>query len=136
MCRASGCSGETVRFRVPPGLRAHAPGAGPGAELCLRCLRTGPADGGPTEAWFAGEDPPLPAFPTGEAGAALALTVGLLDSLALRRDAVEACCTHAEGAGGDVLLALDRLADGAGRGELAPHVDVDRRRRQLADFLA
>jgi len=64
--------------------------------------------------------------------AALALALGLLDSLALRRDAIDDCCSYAERAGADVLLTLDRLAGADG---LDPHFDIERRRHQLAELL-
>ncbi|WP_251341750.1 DUF6276 family protein [Haloplanus halophilus] len=122
------CGGDVVRFPVPPALRRYAPDAG-AAAVCVVCLRTHAASEAPSEPTF---ESIHPAFPTGEAGAAFALTLGLLDSLALRRDAVDDCCAHAERAGADVLLTLDRLADAEG---IEPHVDLDRRRRQLAELL-
>ncbi|MFB6167631.1 MAG: DUF6276 family protein [Haloferacaceae archaeon] len=124
------CDAPTVAFRVPDAVAAHAPD-GPAAAVCTTCLRLAPAD--PDEA-----DPEptfdrlLADFPAGEGGAALALAVGLLDTLALNRAAVVDCCEFAEAAGVDVLLTLDRL-DRAGRVE--PHYDLSRRSRQLADFL-
>jgi hypothetical protein len=125
------CDGRTVAFTVPTDLRGHAPGSGAHATLCTRCLRTGSAEA-------AGADPGSgfaaihEAFPTGEAGAALALALGDLDSLALRRDAIDDCCSYAERAGADVLLTLDRLADADG---VDPHFDAERRRHQLAELL-
>jgi hypothetical protein len=122
------CGGHTVAFDPPAELRDHAPGSASRAALCATCLRTHPADGD--------ADGDLstvhPAFPTGEGGAALALALGLLDSLALRRADIDDCCSFAERAGVDVLLTLDRLAAGDG---IDPHVDIERRGRQLADVL-
>lgn len=125
------CDAPTVAFGVPAPLRDHAPEGAASAAVCTRCLRTHPAEGerDPAAASF---DAVLDAFPDGEAGAALALALGHLDSLALSRASVVACCEHAERAGADVYLTLDRLAT-AGRVE--PHFDVDRRRRQLRSFL-
>jgi hypothetical protein len=124
------CDAPTVAFRVPDALAAHAPD-GPAAAVCTACLRLASADPddadpGPTF------DRLLADFPAGEGGAALALAVGMLGSLALNRAAVVDCCEFAEAAGVDVLLALDRL-DAAGR--IEPHYDLSRRRAQLADFL-
>jgi len=124
------CGGETLAFPVPATLRDHAPGGGERAVVCTTCLRTHATDS------VAAEDPDFStihaAFPSGEAGAALSLALGLLDSLALRRDAVDNCCAHAERAGADVLLTLDRLA---GDEAVDPYVDLDRRRHQLAELL-
>lgn len=124
------CGTSTLSFPVPPALREHAPGSGTGAAICPTCLWTQAADTD-TEPDFSAIHP---AFPSDEAGAALALTLGLLDSLALRRTAVDECCAYAERAGADVLLTLDRLADDDGE-RVDPHVDLDRRRHQLAELL-
>ncbi|SDZ96401.1 hypothetical protein SAMN04488065_1453 [Haloplanus vescus] len=125
----SACGARSIAFTVPADLRAHAPGEGAAATICSRCLRTQPADEGAADPEF---DAILPAFPSGEAGAALALALGLLDSLALRRDGIDDCCSYAERAGADVLLTLDRLVDAE---DVEPHVDLSRRRHQLAELL-
>jgi hypothetical protein len=123
------CDGDLVAFAVPADIRAYAPESGAYATLCSHCLRTHPADEGPGDPTF---DAVHESFPSGEAGAALALALGLLDSLALRRDAIDDCCSYAERAGADVLLILDRLATADG---LDPHFDIERRRHQLAELL-
>jgi len=123
------CGGDLIAFAVPADLRDHAPDGRAHATLCSHCLRTQPADEGPTNPTFEAVNE---SFPSGEAGAALALALGLLDSLALRRDAIDDCCVYAERAGADVLLTLDRLAGTEG---IDPHVDIGRRRHQLAEML-
>lgn len=123
----SACGGRTVAFAVPAELRAHAPGAS--ATICTHCLRTHPTDEAPADPAF---DAIIPEFPSGDAGAALALALGLLDSLALRRAAIDDCCSYAERAGADVLLTLDRLVEAD---DVEPHVDISRRRHQLAEML-
>lgn len=120
------CGGRTVAFDVPAALAEYAPDDAR-AAVCTACLRTRP-DGDGDDDFSAVH----PSFPTGEAGAALALALGLLDSLALRRTAIDECCSYAERAGADVLLTLDRLAAAEGT---HPHFDIERRRRQLADML-
>ena len=124
------CDADVVGFAVPSALRDHAPADA--AAICTRCLRVVPAD----EAGLGDDvsaDPDLsavdPAFPSGEAGIALALCCGKLDSFALNRESIEALIDHAERAGADVFAFLGRLdaADAA--------FDLDRRRAALIDFL-
>ncbi len=126
-CRA--CDAPTVAFRVPPDLAAHAPD-GEAAAVCTSCLRVEPASPDDVSADPA-FDALLSQFPDDEGGAALALALGLLDSLALNRAAVVECCAYAERAGVDVHLALDRLASA---GRVDPHYDLSRRHAQLRDL--
>jgi hypothetical protein len=133
------CTAATIAFAVPPALREHAPA--PKMAVCIQCLRTFPvtavdvadtADG-------AGVDPDTPAapdfsavdpaFPTGEAGIALALICGNLESFALNRASIEALVEYAEREGVDVLAVLDRLDAGDAA------FDWDRRRSALLDIL-
>jgi hypothetical protein len=123
------CGGSTVAFVVPAVLRAHAPGDGSVAAICTTCLRTYPTEEGAIDPEFAAI---ASSFPDGEAGVALALALGKLDSLALEREAIVELCEHAERAGADVLLTLDRLAT---EPSIDPHFDIDRRRTQLAQLL-
>lgn len=124
------CDAEAVAFAVPPSLREHAPADA--AAICTRCLRVAPAsEAGVADA--ATDDPDLgrvdPVFPSGEAGIALALCCGKLESFAPNRESIEALVRHAEGAGADVFAFLGRLdaADAA--------FDLDRRRATLIDAL-
>ncbi|MFC5133192.1 MULTISPECIES: DUF6276 family protein [Haloferacaceae] len=124
------CSSSVVAFPVPSELRDHAPADE--AAICTRCLRVAPAvdagidsipDGPPD---LAAVDP---AFPDGDAGIALALLCGHLESFALSRASIEALVEHAERGGADVLAFLERLD--------APDAafDLDRRRTALLDLL-
>ncbi|RAW44186.1 hypothetical protein DQW50_15655 [Halorubrum sp. 48-1-W] len=124
------CSSSVVAFAVPSDLREHAPADG--AAICTRCLRVVPAVDAGIEAVPA--DPPDlsavdPAFPGGDAGIALALLCGHLESFALSRASIEALVAHAEREGADVFAFLDRLD--------APDAafDLDRRRTALLDLL-
>jgi hypothetical protein len=115
---------------VPADLREHLPEASERVAVCTRCLALEPTDEPPAD------DPDFgrisDAFPTGEAGAAMALAVGLLDSLALHRRELAALLERVERGGTDPLLLLDRLdADP----ELDTHFDVDRRRTQVEQLL-
>jgi hypothetical protein len=127
------CGGDRVAFVVPASLRTHAPDEASAATLCTTCLRVAASeavtgdDGSPAVDWE-----PLP---TGEAGVATALLLGLLDSLALRRADVTALVDHVEAAGGDVLLTLDRLVTLSRTGDVDPHVDLERRTAQLQSLL-
>jgi hypothetical protein len=133
------CSGDRVAFAVPSSLRPYAPDESARAALCTTCLRVTAVDGGEETDADSGDPPPETVewdpLPTGEAGVATALLVGHLDSLALHRADVVALLDHAEGAGGDPFLALDRLAGLAAAGELDPDVDVERRTAQLQSMV-
>jgi hypothetical protein len=123
------CGERTVAFAVPPALREYAPESSAHAAICTSCLRTHAVDAVAADPSF---ETVHESFPAGEAGAALSLALGLLDALALRRDAIDDCCAYAERAGADVLLTLGRLAGDDG---IDPHVDLERRRHQLAELL-
>ncbi len=117
-----------VAFAVPESLREHAPAAE--AAICTACLATCPAEAaGTTASSSPAFDAVDPAFPDGEAGVALALACGLLESFALNRRSIEALVTHAERAGADAFLFFDRL-DAA-----AAAFDLDRRRAAIEDVL-
>ena len=124
------CAGAVVAAAVPPALREHAPDAT--VAICVRCLRVVPAsEAGVADA--ATSDPELsavdPAFPSGEAGIALALCCGQLESLALNRASIEALVAHAERSGADAFAFFERLD--------APDAafDLDRRRAALRALL-
>ncbi|MDZ5811184.1 DUF6276 family protein [Halorubrum sp. AD140] len=128
------CDADLVAFAVPPVLREHAPAAT--TAICTRCLRTFAAAGSDVDVDVAdgsSDTPGLsavdPAFPDGEAGVALALVCGHLESFALNRASIEALVEHAEREGADVFAFLERLdaADAA--------FDLDRRRAALLDAL-
>jgi hypothetical protein len=142
------CDADTVAFVVPPALREHAPADA--AAICTRCLRVvaasearvgddaaeagvgdDAAETGVTNAVPDGPDLSAvdPAFPSGEAGVALALCCGKLESFALNRAAIEALIGHAERAGADAFAFFDRLD--------APEAafDLDRRRETLSDAI-
>jgi len=122
------CDGELAVFAVPEPLESHAPEAALTVGLCADCLRLHSTEAPLTE----GDSRPLAdALPEGDAGAALALLVGMLDSLALNRAGIVDCVEFAERAGADVHLALDRLQ----RAATDPHFDVARRQSQLDAFL-
>jgi hypothetical protein len=127
------CGSEQLVFRVPEDLREHLPEESPSVAVCTRCLALEPAD---ADDAAPSDDPDFTAisdsFPTGEAGAAMALAVGLLDSLALYRSEIAALLERVERGGADPLLVLDRLGADAG---LDPHFDVERRRTQVEQLL-
>jgi hypothetical protein len=124
------CGGEQVVFEVPADLREYLPEETEFAALCTRCLTLEPAESapaGPPEFGTVGDG-----FPDGETGAAMALAVGLLDSLALYRSEIEALLERVERGGTDPLLLLDRLATDT---SVDPAFDVDRRRTQAEQLL-
>jgi hypothetical protein len=122
------CGEPAVSFAVPDEYAAHAPGEG-AAAVCTRCLSVAAADSGSVEPSF---DAVSDAFPDGAAGVPMALLVGLLDSLATNRAAIEALVAAVEREGADPMLVLDRLA---ADGSLDPAVDLAGRRRQLEQLL-
>lgn len=120
-------------FGVPADLRSLAPNEATALALCARCLRLEPTatDAAP-EAEEVSFDRVSEAFPAGEAGVAMALAVGLLDSIAHNRAALTDLLERVERGGTDPFLLLDRLAR---QGSIQAHVDIDRRRHQLEQLL-
>ncbi|WP_042663444.1 DUF6276 family protein [Haloferax sp. ATB1] len=122
------CDGELAVFAVPEPLASHAPEAALTVGLCAGCLRLHPTETVPTD----GDSRPFAdVLPEGDAGAAVALLVGMLDSLALNCAGIVDCVEFAEQSGIDVHLTLDRLQ----REATNPHFDVARRQAQLDAFL-
>ena len=123
------CEGDLVTFPVPDGLREHAPEGAPAASLCSTCLAVAAAsDPAAGDAAFPRV---LDSFPEGEGGAALALLLGTLPSVALRRESAVTLRDRAEREGVDVALALDRLAAAAETGTVDPAFDLGRRVAQF-----
>lgn len=122
------CGGDEVVFAVPEPLEEYAPEGSVTIGLCGDCLRVHPSDGRLTD----DETRPLAHIvPNGGGGAAVAMLVGLLDSLALNREAIVECTEYAEREGVDVHLTLDRLEQSVPDA----HFDVARRHSQLEAFL-
>ena len=133
--RCPSCDRALTHVSVPPELREFAPERAAVVGSCPRCLRTvalpdeDPGDG--DGVLRSGSEPPA-AVPGSEGGAALLLAFGYLDSVALNRSEIEALLGHAERAGADAFLTLDRLA---ADGSIDAHADLARRRRQLETML-
>ena len=126
------CRARAVVFEVPEQYREHAPEGAARAALCPECLTLTAAEDVPAaaEPRF---DRISSAFPSDPAAAVpLAIAIGLLDSLALNRRALEALVPAAESAGADPLLLLDRLHV---QGGVSPAFDISRRRHQLEQIL-
>ncbi|KAB1192597.1 hypothetical protein GJR96_03745 [Haloferax sp. MBLA0076] len=122
------CGGDEAVFAVPEPLEEYAPQGAVTIGLCADCLRVHPSDERVTD----GDARPLgDVIPDGEGGAAFALLVGFLDSLALNREAIVESAEYAEREGVDVHLTLDRLEQSVSD----PHFDVGRRHTQLETFL-
>ena len=112
-----------------PALSDCVPSSAPAASICRRCLTVAPADTGEADPDFSEISD---AFPSGDAGVAFALALGLCDSLATNRRALETTLDAVERDGVDPLLAFDRvLADPS----VEPAIDLDRRRSQLESLL-
>ena len=124
------CGEPCVVFAVTPDLREYAPEGSESSAICSTCLSTHPAaDSTDASTEFTAV---VESFPDGDAGVALALALGKLDSLALNRAEIETLLTRAERDGADVLLTLDRLA---AAGTVQPHFDIGRRRVQVEQLL-
>lgn len=128
MATCSVCDEPLARARAPTDLREYVADAS-GVGVCPVCLRAESVDDPPESDEF---DAVADYFPRGDGGVAVALALGMLDSLALNRPAVQTLVERAEREGVDVLLTLDRLA---GDDSLDPHFDVERRRAQVEQFL-
>ncbi|QZY00170.1 DUF6276 family protein [Halobaculum rubrum] len=138
------CDTVVVTFPVPEALRAHAPEEAAAASICPRCLAVDAVEG--TEAAdtdgskATGGDAPEfervhESFPGGDGGAAFALLIGTLPSIALHKASARALRDHAEREGVDTALAFDRLVEAVREAELVPDFDLDRRVRQLDSLL-
>lgn len=124
------CGNEQLLLVVPADLREYLPEESDRVAICTHCLSLEPTDEESSESPDFG--PISDAFPGGDAGVAMALAVGLLDSLALYRSEIAALLERVERGGTDPLLVLDRLdADP----KLEPHFDVERRRTQAEQLL-
>ena len=124
------CGARPVVFDVPAEYREHVPDGAGRAALCPECLTLAAAEDARPDPRF---DRISSAFPTNEAAAVpLAIALGLLDSLALNRRALQELIPAAEAAGADPLLLLDRLHV---QGGVDPDFDIDRRRYQLEQLL-
>lgn len=125
---ACDCDVDRIVFSVPPSLHEAAPEGAAFVSICPRCLDLEPAAPDAAEA-----DPDFTRivgeFPTGTAGAAMAIAVGLLvESVAMNREAVGTCFDHVADAGDDPWIVIERLAIAPG---VTPDADLGRIRRQL-----
>ncbi|WP_254864027.1 DUF6276 family protein [Halovivax gelatinilyticus] len=136
------CPADPVVFTVPPSLRAAATGLDAAADrsnshdeptvaaICPTCLSVvRRADSAATNLEFSRISA---SFPDGEGGVALALMLGLLDSLVHNRAGIEAALEAAERAGVDPLLVIDRLLDDR---SIEPAIDLERRRDKLESLV-
>lgn len=118
------CGTRMIGFRVPAECREFAPEGATTAGICPDCLGLATVDDATAE--FARL---LDGFPAGEAGAAMALAVGLLvESVVLNHDAIAELFERVSDQGADPWLVLERLAAAP---TVDPDADLDRLRRQL-----
>jgi hypothetical protein len=125
------CDRSLVRVDVLPDLREYAPGNVATVGSCPGCLRIYPVSDDDVADLEGRDDLPTP-IPDGGGGDALLLALGLLDSLATNRAAIQSLVERAEASGADVFLTLDRLAADE---SVEAHADLERRRRQLESLL-
>lgn len=122
------CGTEMVAFEVPAAARDAAPGDV--SAICPHCLEL-------VEAHEADDDPDfsriVESFPDGEAGAIMAVAVGLLvDSMVLNRETIARLLEDVGDRGADPWLVLERIAASP---TVQPDADVGRARRQLEQLL-
>lgn len=120
-----------VGFAVPDRFRADAPDGASAAALCPRCLTLVPVPAAETVPPAAEADfsRVIEAFPDGEAGAAMAIAVGLLvDSLVLNKAAITRLFEAVSDAGEDPWLVLEWLHVA---GTVQPDANLATARRQL-----
>lgn len=139
------CDTVVVTFLVPDTLRAHAPEQAAAASICPRCLAVDAAEGSEaadtdgSEATGGDAAPEFErvheSFPGGDGGAAFALLIGTLPSIALNKASARALREHAEREGVDTALAFDRLIEAVREAELVPDFDLERRVHQLDSLL-
>lgn len=125
------CGTEVVVFPVPADLRDVAPGED-AAAICPRCLALLEADVAtpPSSSDFSRI---VESFPDGEAGAIMAVAVGLLvESMVLNRETIARLLGDVSDRGEDPWLVLERIAASP---TVEPDADVGRARRQLEQLL-
>ena len=126
------CDGTRDIRPVPAGCRKLLSSDPATIHVCRSCLSIEPAPGQAVDRQWEPADVAnsLPANP--DAAVAVAILVALLDSLALNRREIVAVVEYLEREGVDPLLAVDRIA---GDPSISSHVDLRRRRDQLAQIL-
>jgi hypothetical protein len=123
------CGAATVRGAVPGAYREYAPDESDAVAVCRRCLTVASCDDPETDPdWRAVAG----ALPSDERAVPTLLLVGLLDSLATNRGAIEDLLAALERDGVDAFATIDRLAADP---DLDPSVDLARRRHQLEQLL-
>lgn len=122
------CGTEMVAFEVPAPARDAAPGDV--SAICPRCLALAEADAPDNASDFSRI---VETFPEDEAGAVMAVAVGLLvDSLVLNRETIARLLEDVSARGADPWLVLERLAASP---TVQPDADVGRARVQLEQLL-
>lgn len=127
--RCSTCRAESIPFVIPETYRDVSPVDTQAAAACRVCLTVDPYDG-------SGDDSVSPisdALPADrDTAAGVVLLIGLMESLALNRQAIESLVQTLESEGVDVLLVLRRLADDP---DIRPAIDLGRRIHQVEQLL-
>jgi hypothetical protein len=121
------CNSSVATFDVPIEFRDHLPTPVDQAGLCTSCLALHPAEeGGEPEFGF-------DVFPDEpDSAIAMAVGVGLLDSLALNRDTIETLFREVAASGTDPFLVLETLA---ASGAVQPQIDIEARQQQLEQLM-
>ncbi|ADD04944.1 uncharacterized protein Nmag_1365 [Natrialba magadii ATCC 43099] len=147
----SACGSPTVHFAVPADSRSVLSTAGSvsvaddhthtldSCTFCTHCLvlefdddaeAASPTTDGSTAPDFSRVSDAFPTTP--EQAVPLALAIGLAESLAMNRSAIETFLRDVERAGADPLLVLDRLQRDP---SVEPAIDLERRQHQFEQVL-
>ncbi|MWV40735.1 DUF6276 family protein [Natrialba sp. INN-245] len=128
------CDAPTISFSVPAECREYTPEGASDVECCTRCLTLEPVDScveqSDDRVDFSRISDSFPDRP--ERAIPLALALGLCQSLATNRSAIQSLLRAVERAGADPLLVMDRLEHDP---SVEPAFDLERRSHQIEQLL-
>jgi hypothetical protein len=125
------CRTPVLQFPIQEEFRSYVPGEAAGGYICPSCLTVEPDENAATDHPDYTEI--SDAFPnTAETAVPMALSLGLLQSLALNRSEINELFQHMEEEGVDPLLVLEELAEST---TIDSRLDLRGRKRQLEQLM-